>query len=222
MAILKFKDENGNVQEILALRGAKGERGVDAYEKVREYGYEGTEEEFYLAMSQHGTVPDTTLTKAGVAADAAVVGTEIAEVKKNVANTDEIVAKMQTELGVRLPSMQGEIDSASATANSALATANDAATTTSGTTTLYALDWAEIDGGYYRATLDSGGLDLSGVSDSDIFVGVNTGADQAMNVLYKKAFSKVVHIAKGGAYDIEVYSTRKPDIDIPILIKVVK
>lgn len=74
MAILKFKDENGNVQEILALRGPKGERGVDAYEKVREYGYDGTEEEFYLAMGQNGTVPDTTLTKDGVAADAHAVG----------------------------------------------------------------------------------------------------------------------------------------------------
>lgn len=56
MAILKFRDESGNVQEILAIRGPKGERGIDAYAKAVEYGYGGTEEQFYLAMGQNGSI----------------------------------------------------------------------------------------------------------------------------------------------------------------------
>ena len=62
MAILKIRDENGNVYEVLALRGEKGDRGVDAYEKAVEYGYEGTEAEFYRAMGQNGTPPSTDYT----------------------------------------------------------------------------------------------------------------------------------------------------------------
>ena len=56
MAILRIRDENGNVQEIVALRGPKGERGIDAYAKAKEYGYGGTEEQFYLAMGQNGSI----------------------------------------------------------------------------------------------------------------------------------------------------------------------
>ena len=59
MPILKIKDKNGNVVEIPAMRGPRGERGIDAYAKAKEYGYTGTEEEFYLAMGQNGT-PVTT------------------------------------------------------------------------------------------------------------------------------------------------------------------
>lgn len=59
MAILKFRDENGSVQEILALRGPRGERGIDAYAKAVEYGYEGTEEEFYIAMGRNGHMVET-------------------------------------------------------------------------------------------------------------------------------------------------------------------
>ena len=77
MPILKIKDENGKVYEILALRGPQGLKGEDAYAKVVEYGYEGTEEEFYLAMSKNGKAPDKTLTRFGEAADAGVVGEEI-------------------------------------------------------------------------------------------------------------------------------------------------
>lgn len=74
MALLKIKDENGKVYEIVALRGPQGLKGEDAYAKVKEYGYEGSEEEFYLAMSRNGEMPDQTLTKPGVAADAAATG----------------------------------------------------------------------------------------------------------------------------------------------------
>ena len=49
MAILKIRDEYGQVQEILAIRGEKGE---DAYAKAKEFGYTGTEDEFYLSMVQ--------------------------------------------------------------------------------------------------------------------------------------------------------------------------
>lgn len=77
MPILKIKDENGKVYEILALRGPRGLKGEDAYAKVVEYGYEGDEEEFYLAMSKNGKAPDKTLSIEGEAADAMVVGEEI-------------------------------------------------------------------------------------------------------------------------------------------------
>ena len=56
MSILKFRDEYGNVQEILALRGPQGEHGIDAFAKAKEYGYGGTEEQFYLAMGQNGSI----------------------------------------------------------------------------------------------------------------------------------------------------------------------
>jgi hypothetical protein len=49
MSILRIRDENGNVQEVLALRGPKGE---DAYAKAVENGFEGTEEAFYLSLAQ--------------------------------------------------------------------------------------------------------------------------------------------------------------------------
>lgn len=101
MAILKIRDENGEVYEIAALRGPQGLKGEDAYAKVREYGYEGSEEEFYLAMSQNGAVPDKTLTKEGRAADAAVVGKKLeahaGALEEHTSDTDAHVTQEERE-----------------------------------------------------------------------------------------------------------------------------
>jgi hypothetical protein len=46
MSILKIKDENGNIIDIPALRGKKGDTGKNAYQYAQEGGYAGTEAEF--------------------------------------------------------------------------------------------------------------------------------------------------------------------------------
>lgn len=88
MPILKIKDENGKVYEILALRGPRGLKGEDAYAKVVEYGYEGDEEEFYLAMSKNGKAPDKTLSTPGEAADAGATGSEIESLYGRISEVD--------------------------------------------------------------------------------------------------------------------------------------
>lgn len=102
MAILKIRDENGEVYEIAALRGPQGPKGEDAYAKVKEYGYEGSEEDFYLAMSRHGEMPDKTLTKEGRAADAAVVGKKLEEhagaLEEQAAATEQRIAAANAAL----------------------------------------------------------------------------------------------------------------------------
>lgn len=53
MAILKLRDENGNVIEVTVLRGPKGDPGKDAYQLAVDNGYEGTLEEW---LGNHETV----------------------------------------------------------------------------------------------------------------------------------------------------------------------
>ena len=49
MAILKVRDNNGNIIEIPAM---KGENGKSAYEYAKEGGYAGTEQEFMELLVQ--------------------------------------------------------------------------------------------------------------------------------------------------------------------------
>lgn len=52
MSILRIKDENGNVQDVLALRGATGK---SAYQSAKDGGYTGTEEEFNVKLANEYT-----------------------------------------------------------------------------------------------------------------------------------------------------------------------
>ena len=54
-SVLRVKDKDGNELEIPAVRGRKGERGdkgKSAYEIVKEYGYEGSEQEWAESMQR--------------------------------------------------------------------------------------------------------------------------------------------------------------------------
>lgn len=92
MAILRLRDESGKVYEVIALRGPRGLKGEDAYAKVVEYGYEGDEEEFYLAMSRNGKAPDKTLTKSGECADSKATGDKLMEASDRMNDIDIAMA----------------------------------------------------------------------------------------------------------------------------------
>lgn len=49
MAILRIKDENGNIVEVPAL---KGDAGKSAYQYAQDGGFTGTEEEFTAKLSE--------------------------------------------------------------------------------------------------------------------------------------------------------------------------
>ena len=66
--------------------GASGEDGKSAYQYAQDGGYTGTEAEFAAKMAQDIPTVDSTLTKSGQAADAAVVGNRLSALSKEIAN----------------------------------------------------------------------------------------------------------------------------------------
>ena len=64
--------------------GQPGTSGKSAYQYAQEGGYTGTEEEFAAKMAQEIPTVDATLTQAGRAADAAVVGEQLGNLSDNI------------------------------------------------------------------------------------------------------------------------------------------
>lgn len=198
MAILKIRDENGNVYEVLALRGEKGDRGVDAYEKAVEYGYEGTEAEFYRAMGQNGTPPDKTLSVSGVSADAKATGDALQDVRDHV---DAVGAEAKNDV-YSLDERVSDQLSLKATTKT-----YSAYVTT---------DWT-ADGNFYFQEIR-----VPGISDADNPIpGVAYGYDNDMNVVYDECFGKVLHIT---TFDnkVRVWATKAIDTAFPLMLKVVR
>lgn len=166
MAILKIRDENGEVYEIAALRGPQGLKGEDAYAKVVEYGYEGSEEEFYLAMSQNGAVPDKTLTKEGHAADAAVVG-------RGLALADVALEEHTTNALTHITQAERERWNGAARANTYYATING--------------DWEHTDDGYFYMDVPVDGIRAGDV----VFMDIATGDDNEKNDGYDAEIASV-------------------------------
>lgn len=76
--------------------------------------------------------------------------------------------------------------------------------------------WAESNGYYYQD------IDVAGILESDYpIVGVNTGDDNATNVIFKKEFAKIFRI-KTSENKITVWSTSQFSTAIPIQIQVVR
>lgn len=76
--------------------------------------------------------------------------------------------------------------------------------------------WTESDGYYYQD------IDVAGILESDYpIVGVNTGDDNAANVIFKKEFAKIFRI-KTSENKITVWSTLQFSTAIPIQIQVVR
>ena len=56
MSILKIRDNNGNISEIITIRGQKGDAGKTAYQYAQDGGYEGTEAEFAEKLANEYTL----------------------------------------------------------------------------------------------------------------------------------------------------------------------
>lgn len=214
MAILKFRDENGNVQEIVALRGPRGERGIDAYAKAVECGYEGTEEEFYHAMGQNGTMPDTTLSKEGVAADAKTVGDKIDEA---IRRSDDEICRVESKVDIA----QADARDAYNIANRALLDAHDAQGTADAATSFYttaeipAGTWMNMDG-YFCAEVFSAANNNHSFK-APVFVDVVTDVSVSTSKQIESAWANVYFIEYSG-YDLHLYASKPPTMDLTIMI----
>lgn len=209
MAILKIRDENGKVYEVLALRGEKGDRGVDAYAKVVEYGYEGDEEEFYLAMSRNGQAPDKTLTISGACADAkatgdAIAAFDLAPLELRIQEVSASVQDLQSIANIALNIAQ----SAQAEAVSKAATETYIVTVTP--------SWI-ADGRYYIQDIDVPGM----LATDNPIPGVAYGEDDYANELYDECFDKVSRIITSDG-SIRVRAKEAISTAFPIQLKVVR
>lgn len=201
MSILRIKDKDGNIYEVLAIRGEKGERGdrgIDAYAKAVEYGYKGTEAEFYRAMGQNGTPPDETLSISGASADAKATGNAIQGVRDHV---DAVSEEIKNDVFLLGEGLSQAYSSMATTATYIVNVTND---------------WT-ADGKFYYQDIE-----VPTIRETDNPIpGVAYGEDNNLNVVYDECFGKVLHITTLHN-KVRVWAEEAIDTAFPLVLKVVR
>lgn len=80
--------------------GQPGTSGKSAYQYAQEGGYTGTEEEFAAKMAQEIPTVDATLTQAGRAADAAVVGEQLGNLSEEIGDLSSFRPTVDYAVGI--------------------------------------------------------------------------------------------------------------------------